>query len=343
MSNNHSIKILRGTRITVNKDNFADEEDKLYAGQPIYLTDLNYLAIGTGNDSKVNKLPIIVREVHGYAADNSAIASTQGSSEWRFYASSSTQADIAVTDMDLSISTSGNSKNLLLKSLGGNISVQSNGTLTLQDTATGSNKLGKITITPGDASTSSVILQNGNSKVSIKDGEVAIDSNSGTVFISDSNSTNISRGDTEIVINRDQESGTNRGEIEFYPNGETITVGGNDLPFIKMTTGGMTVGTGGELSNYKHRFGQTKKIDGLIDSAMYAANLSTYVGGASSGTKNVSVSFAPAGTVTVTAGNVPSDSADVIAKQISIAGTPYSIKLATNTSGTDANTIYFVY
>ena len=361
MSNNQSIQILRGTRQAIYDNRTVD----LLAGQPLYNTDDNYLTIGcektNGNGDKTNKtigdLPIVVREIKGYAVDNNntIAASTIGSGRWHIGpTSTSDTADVefnvsklglnigAYGGGDLTIETNTEDDLDLPNYSNINISAGPAGIITIKDTATGSNKLGKIIITPGDASASSILLQNGASSIRVKDTEVEVKRSSGTVFISDSDSTRISRGDTEIVINRDAESGTNRGEIEFFPNGATITVDDKDLPFIKMTTGGMTVGTGSTISGYEHRFGQTKKIDGLIDSAMYAANLSEYEGGASSGTKNVRVSSYNSGSLTINVGGQPA-SADVIAKQISIAGTPYSIKLATNTNGPDANTIYFVY
>lgn len=64
MAGNGMIRMLRGT-----SDKVAESTNKLEAGQPLYITDKNYLTVGdkSGDDSKaVNAKPITVRKVQGW-------------------------------------------------------------------------------------------------------------------------------------------------------------------------------------------------------------------------------------------------------------------------------------
>lgn len=59
MAGNGMIRMLRGT-----SDKVAESTGKLEAGQPLYITDKNYLTVGDGTKN-VNAKPITVREVQG--------------------------------------------------------------------------------------------------------------------------------------------------------------------------------------------------------------------------------------------------------------------------------------
>ena len=110
MSNNHSIKILRGTRANIAAATSTNNANVLEPGQLLYNSTDNYLTVGGSadgsSDSTVTKLPIIVREVHGYSADNSAIARSvaNGTDDWKFgYGANNVVLD--VNGLPLEIST----------------------------------------------------------------------------------------------------------------------------------------------------------------------------------------------------------------------------------------------
>lgn len=70
---NKRIRFLRGA-----SDNIAKETTKTLApGQPLYNIDKNYLTIGSldryGQEQPLSQLPITVRELHGFYADNDSI------------------------------------------------------------------------------------------------------------------------------------------------------------------------------------------------------------------------------------------------------------------------------
>ena len=67
MPRNNSIHFLRGNSNTV-----ATSDATLDVGQPLYITDKNYLTVGGGANTKsVHAAPIVVREVIGYQGDTS--------------------------------------------------------------------------------------------------------------------------------------------------------------------------------------------------------------------------------------------------------------------------------
>ena len=68
MAGNGMIRMLRGT-----SDKVAESTGKLEAGQPLYITDKNYLTVGDGTKN-VKAKPITVREVQGWWADNDNIS-----------------------------------------------------------------------------------------------------------------------------------------------------------------------------------------------------------------------------------------------------------------------------
>ena len=79
MSNNHSIKILRGDRSKI-ISNANDPKCMLMRGQLLYNTTDNYLTVGDEDDTTgefgvtpLTKKPIVVRELLGYWDDNSGI------------------------------------------------------------------------------------------------------------------------------------------------------------------------------------------------------------------------------------------------------------------------------
>lgn len=340
MSNNHSIKILRGTRITVNKNNFTDNEDELYAGQPIYLTDLNYLAIGTAdgsNNSKVNKLPIVVREVKGYAVDNenAIVASTVGSGRWHIGpASTSTTADVefnvsklglnigAYGGGDLTIETNTEDDLEIPNYSNINISAGPAGIITIKDTAIGTNKLGKITITPGNASDSSVAIQNGASTATIKDGSIKLDTVASNVHsiveITPGSTIDIASGDSGIVVNQSGDIALNR------------YVSASDTTIVSITSTGMTIGSSYTVGDYN----PSKRITGLITNAIEAKKLAD----------NPSISIT-SGQATITAGNKTSIPAvDVSAKTLMLGDVETTVVVQHSIpSPPTPGTLYLIY
>ena len=72
--NRNSIHFLRGNAQTV--VNSASGNVPLADGQPLYITDKNYLTVGGGGNNRLTKSPIYAREVVGYLGDtNSNIGS----------------------------------------------------------------------------------------------------------------------------------------------------------------------------------------------------------------------------------------------------------------------------
>ena len=67
MAGNGMIRMLRGT-----SDKVAESTGKLEAGQPLYITDKNYLTVGDGTKN-VKAKPITVREVQGWWKDKDNI------------------------------------------------------------------------------------------------------------------------------------------------------------------------------------------------------------------------------------------------------------------------------
>lgn len=145
MSNNHSIQILRGTRQAIYDNRTVD----LLAGQPLYNTDDNYLTIGcdktNDNGDKTNKtigdLPIVVREVHGYSADNNGLAAsvTPGTNDWKFGGVTDNGTDKVVLDVNgLPLEISVDENKTVKITQGGNV-------ITMSTTVDGNNKrTGKV-------------------------------------------------------------------------------------------------------------------------------------------------------------------------------------------------------
>ena len=179
MSNNHSIQILRGTRAQV----YDNNSTKLNKGQPLYITgtDANYLVIGSSDDSDLTQLPIIVREVHGYSADNSSLARsvTSGTNDWHFGHDGSSSVEVAVNGFALNLKSTKNvnitsSTNVVIKDGNGD-----NGKITL--TKDGSIEIKRsnstITLTATDitenASNGSYTAKGGTSSLAIaKNGNI---------------------------------------------------------------------------------------------------------------------------------------------------------------------------
>ncbi len=76
-NNKQSIQILRGNNDTI----VANYEDKLLDGQLLYNKDKNYITVGNNNKS-FNAQPICVRELHGWAADDSSISGSTQNGEF---------------------------------------------------------------------------------------------------------------------------------------------------------------------------------------------------------------------------------------------------------------------
>lgn len=71
MAGLNAIQILRGTSSTLNSST-----QTLLPGQLVYNKDKNYLAIGSDNVDRVNKLPIVTNEIIGYDGDDTSITDT---------------------------------------------------------------------------------------------------------------------------------------------------------------------------------------------------------------------------------------------------------------------------
>ena len=66
MAGNNSVQILRGSRTAI-----VQSDQKLLDGQLLYNATDNYLTVGGGASNDLTKLPIVCREIRGYAEDTS--------------------------------------------------------------------------------------------------------------------------------------------------------------------------------------------------------------------------------------------------------------------------------
>ena len=85
-NNNQALQILRGTRAGI----IENKSVKLLPGQPIYNETDNYLTVGSlSGDKTIDAMPIAVRELKGYFADNLSssgkLAETLDGSSPRFW------------------------------------------------------------------------------------------------------------------------------------------------------------------------------------------------------------------------------------------------------------------
>lgn len=368
MSNNQSIQILRGTRQAIYDNRTVD----LLTGQPLYNTDDNYLTIGDGHKT-IGDLPIVVREVRGYFGDRNGITNTQSAGSWYFgQGSSSTgfgSTGLYANNTSLEIKSKPTSASFS-HSVVSDVTVSAENwidsaltplaTLQLHSSPVSSNfaslrtlgtvEVGTFTSFGGvDIPYSKLQMYSSNATLTINSKKALTRNvlyNSGNVI-----------GDSIDLMNGEPEDGNGNAQPNAQISLKRVSSGSSDAYSIDLITNdsvnilvdastatdavvfnssGMTIGT--------NAFNSVRKITGLATKATTAANLSEYEGGASSGTKNVSVSFTNAGTMTVKAGGVTSDSVDVIAKKISANGTPYSIQvLSAFPSNTEANTLYFIY
>lgn len=231
MSNNQSIKILRGSR-----DSIASNASKLKKGQPLFNTDDGYLTVGTADDSNLNQQPIVVREVKGYKADNNGIVTSSTKSntpgEWHV-GPDSNGFEIKVDGVPLTIS---DSNNLTIKTINNGADVA------------------KIEITNDPSSGAITVTRGNNTKVTITNGEISIQSNStsdGQVILNSSGTT-VKSGNSGVTIIRN-------GNTEISNANNTIAT---------ITSNGMTIGS----DNYSP---SNKKITGLITKSLEARNLAS--------------------------------------------------------------------
>lgn len=368
MSNNQSIQILRGTRQAIYDNRTVD----LLAGQPLYNTDDNYLTIGDGS-KKIGDLPIVVREVRGYFGDRNGITEMTPAGSWYFgQGSSSTgfgSTGLYANNTSLEIKSKPTSAPFS-QAVVSDVTVSAEGWV-----GSASTPLAFLQLRRSATSTYASLRANGTVSVGtftsyngadIPYSELQMYSSNATLTINSKkaltrnilyNSSDVEIGDSidlmngepkdgsgnaqpnaQISLKRDSSGSSDAYSIDLIANDKVnLLVGaGNAAHTVVFDGSGMTIGS--------DAFNSPKKITGLATKATTAANLNTYEGGAASGTKNVSVSFANAGTMTVKAGGVTSDSVDVIAKKISINNTPNAVVVqhAVPSSPAD-NTIYLIY
>lgn len=75
MSGNSTIQVLRGSQ-----EEILESTSTLFEGQPLYNETRNYLSIGTSDSNSPKKLPITVREMDGYFAENRGLTKTSDTS-----------------------------------------------------------------------------------------------------------------------------------------------------------------------------------------------------------------------------------------------------------------------
>lgn len=90
-NNRYKIQMLRGNAATIN-----NEDAVLASGQPLYIKDRNYLAVGDGSSIK-NIEPITVRSLVGWADDKNSTGKWGGKSVSKYYAINSTADEFYLT------------------------------------------------------------------------------------------------------------------------------------------------------------------------------------------------------------------------------------------------------
>ena len=80
MAGNNSIQVLRGSRNAI-----SQSSQQLLDGQLLYNTTDNYLTVGGGSSNDVSKLPIVCREIRGYAEDTyeNKISANENKTEYK--------------------------------------------------------------------------------------------------------------------------------------------------------------------------------------------------------------------------------------------------------------------
>ena len=246
MSNNHSIKILRGTRANIAGATSANSANVLEPGQLLYNFTDNYLTVGGSVDgssnSTVTKLPIIVREVKGYSADNSAIVTTTDeNSSWHFGHDGTSAVEVSVKGFALNLKSTSNvnvtsGANVVIK--GGN---GDNGKITIT-------KDGSIEVKRASNATTYTSIELGTTNITAKANNGSFTAYGGKSSLSIANSGNITANVNNTLIATIKTGGIDLDDATDSGRKFIGTSTASDYVWVK-TSGGTTVKHSFEVTN----------------------------------------------------------------------------------------------